>query len=262
MNALTNIIGHIPQDLRSNEITALGAYRDATRKLASGASFEETKAQLSDVLAQGLSIHNDKAVGRLTTRLKRILGDRLIHQHVVKGSSRKRGYIATFMAVEPEDLKIGDLEIYVNPARGHRWRYELAGRVSRHAAGRYIERSGLTEISLKGIAASAVLTLRFVRQLRRFNDLGARIVPVPDCADDNHGMVAIVDVVDGVVITYVNQNMLRGARAEWVKKFEAYDDLVKEDQVVFETRPEGYVRLLNEGARIWAETRERHEVAA
>ena len=75
-------------------------------------------------------------------------------------------------------------------------------------------------------------------------------------------MVAIVDVTEGAVITYVNREKLGPAREVWVAKFDAYDQSVKGGEAVIETRAKGYAALLNEGARIWAETRERHEVAA
>lgn len=208
---------------------------------------------------------NEKGIERLTVRLKRVLNGRLLMTRSLRAARYRRGLVVTVMTVEPENLQILDLEIACARGRGLAWRYELAGRVSSHAAARYIERCGEPDISLVTIAESAVLTLRFVRQLRRFDDISlgmvftSRIVPVPDVGGD---MVAIIDVTEGEVITYIGRKTLRGPRAEWLAKFNAYDANVKSGDIVIETQAPGYVALLNEGAAVWEATRSKSEAAA
>ena len=152
MNTHSNIIAHIPQDLRTNHTTTRGAWRDATRKIAPGASFMETKTTLDALLLDGVKVTNDKGVERLTARIKKVLKGRLLMTRGLKASRRRRGLVATVMTVEPENLQIMDLEIACEPGRGLVWRYEMAGRVSSHAAARYIERCGDPDISLVTIA--------------------------------------------------------------------------------------------------------------
>jgi hypothetical protein len=243
---------NVRSELRANATAALGAYRRATLEAAPGASLAETRDAIARVLADGANLHNKKGAARLSSRIKRVLNGRFLVIKVQSSGRRLSEAIVGFYTVEPRELHVHNLHIISRVGRSVVWEIETAGRISRHAVARLIERTDEEQVTLLDLAIAAVQTLRFAREIRKLTHFSSSVIPIPDARGR---LVAICNVSDGEVITFVGAGVLRGQRADWFKRFMAFDDGIAESGSAAIRHAAAYAALLNEGAEIWEEGR-------
>ena len=77
MNTKSNIIAHIPADLRSSEVSALGAFRDATRRLEKSFSQATIRSRVEHIVLDGLNTMHPKGRERFGNRVRAALREKV-----------------------------------------------------------------------------------------------------------------------------------------------------------------------------------------
>ena len=249
----TNFIGHIPDDLKHNATSVLGAFRDATRKAAQPGNATEVLDTAVKALGLNPNIFSTKGRTRVLNKMQRAFGDKLVN---ATGGVCNNGFCAvtfTVARISAEELRLFDVDAAAFPRCVVQYNVSEVGRVSRHAVARYIERCGMSSVSLADIAAAALNTLRFVRVMHSHGHIYGDLIPSPNSTGE---LVAVVDLRAGQLVTFLRSEQCGDRRKEWIDRFMRLDNMVNKSGTLAEHHKREYIALLNEGAQIFAETRE------
>jgi hypothetical protein len=246
-----SLTDRVPPSLRSTIQTTLGAWRDATRDVSAGRSLADLRRKVEAVFGGNPNMYGEKGAARTVERAARVLGDQFLSCSNGARGKRESSWTICAYTIEPGSLNLHNISVSGWAGYGCAWRIDEVGGITRHAAARYIERAPGNNITFIELVEATMDVLLRGAVARRRQGVVVPQLPIPT---RDGTMVAVADATKRVleVITYINASTLSPRRARWLEEFKEYNAAAEVAGPNFFTE----AQLLDEGARLWAETRE------